>query len=87
MDPELLAERLRELAEAKGLEVREGPSESDGGTVKLKGKTVIFLPRGAPAAKTAEILAQALAGLDLQDTFLIPAVREAIERAKGRQNS
>jgi len=82
MDAELLAERLKEAAEAAGLEVREGPADSEGAAVRLRGKTVVFLPAGVVAAKRVDILARALAPLDLEGMFLIPAVREAIERAR-----
>jgi hypothetical protein len=83
MDPELLGSRLREAAETLGIEVRESPSESDGAVVKLRGKTVVFLPSGVLPAKKVRILARALASLDTENVFLVPDVREAIEEARG----
>jgi hypothetical protein len=82
MDPELLASRLQETAELLGVEVRPSPSESDGAVVRLRGKTVVFVPAGAIAVKRVEILAKALAGLDTRGVSLVTDVREAIDRAR-----
>ncbi len=83
MDPELLAERLKETAESQGIEVRAGPPDSEGAVVTLRGRRVIFVPEGAPPARKAALIAEAIAPLDLGGVFLLPAVREAIERARG----
>ena len=82
MDPELLTNRLQEAAESLGVEVRDGPPESEGAVVKLRGKTVVFVPAGVLAAKKARILARALASMDTEAVFLVPDVREAIEKAR-----
>lgn len=82
MDPELLAARLAEAAESLGLEVREGPADSDGAVVRLRGKKVVFVPEGALSTKRAAVLARALAQEDTEDVFLLPAVREAVEKAR-----
>ena len=82
MDTESLAARLAEAAESLGLEVREGPADSDGAVVRLRGKKVVFVPEGALSAKRAEVLARALAQEDTEDVFLLPAVREAVDRAR-----
>jgi len=84
MDPELLANRLAEAAEGIGVEVRSGPPELEGAVVRLKGKTVVFVPAGALARKKVEILASALSRLDTENVFLVPDVREAIEKARLR---
>ena len=82
MDTESLAARLAEAAESLGLEVREGPADSDGAVVRLRGKKVVFVPEGALSTKLVEVLARALAQEDTEDVFLLPAVREAIERVR-----
>lgn len=83
MDPGILAERMKETAERIGMEVRECPPESEGGVVVLKGKRVVFIPEGTLASKRIEFLARALADVDTESVYLLPAVREAVERAKG----
>ena len=84
MDPGILAERMKEAAERLGMEVRECPPESEGGVVVLKGKRVVFIPRGTLASRRVEIVARALGHVDTEGVFLLPAVREAVEQARGR---
>ena len=84
MDAETLALRLRELAESLQIEVRVGPAESAGGLVVLRDKKVAFVPKGALASREVQILSRALAQADLEGVFVVPAVREAIERARGQ---
>ncbi|MHC5058466.1 MAG: hypothetical protein ACYTKD_27735 [Planctomycetota bacterium] len=83
MDPGILAERMKETAERLGMEVRECPPESEGGTVLLKGKRVVFIPHGTLASRRIQLVARALAEVDTEGVFLLPAVREAVERARG----
>ena len=82
MDPAILAEKLKEAAEALGVEVRSCPAESEGGAAVLKGKRVVFVPEGAHSARRAALVAEALAPLDLEGVYLLPAVRDEIERAR-----
>ena len=84
MDAEVLAERLREAAESLGLGVRACPADSGGAVVLLRGRRVIFVPDGALPTKKVAIIASALAQEDIEGVFLLPAVREAIERARDR---
>jgi len=83
MDPEVLAGRLAEVAESLGFEVRTCPADSEGAVVVLRGKWIVFVPEGALPARKVEIVARALAAVDTEGLFLLPAVREAIERARG----
>ena len=83
MDPRILAERMKESAERLGMEVRECPAESEGGVVVLKGRRVVFIPRGTLASGRIDFLARALAEVDTDSVYLLPAVREAVERVKG----
>jgi len=82
VDPGILAELMRETAERLGVEVRECPPESEGGTVILKGKRVVFMPQGTLASRRVELIARALAEVDTEAVFLLPAVRDAVERAR-----
>jgi hypothetical protein len=86
MEPRILAGRLREVAESRGIEVRTGPADSEGAVVRLRGSRVVFVPEGAPADATARLIARALAPLDLEGVFLLPAVREAVDRAREEQS-
>jgi hypothetical protein len=84
VDPQVLAERLKETAEAMGVEVRTCPAETEGGPVLLRGRRAVFVPEGAPPEKATALLAEALAPLDLEGIYLLPAVREAIEARRKR---
>ena len=79
MNDEALAAALADLAERLGVEVRVAPVER-GGTMQLRGKTVIMVPEGALPARRVQVLAAALARMDLEDVYVIPAVREALEK-------
>ena len=82
MDAQVLAERLKETAERLGMEVRECPGDTEGGVVVLKGRRVVFIPQGALASRRVEMIAGALSDIDTEGVFLLPAVREAVERAR-----
>ncbi|MCE5277546.1 MAG: hypothetical protein ABFD92_14340 [Planctomycetaceae bacterium] len=80
------------IALAESLEItvrciagRPGDGASAADLVRLNGKSVLFLDSTAPPAEQATAVAKALAGRpELQDRFLPPALREAIDRAGGR---
>jgi hypothetical protein len=81
VNEEALIVALQDLAERLDIEVRAAPVEA-GGRMVLRGKTVIVLPEGALPARKIEVLASALAPLDLEAVYVIPAVREVLERCK-----
>ena len=83
-DPEVLLPLLRETAEraiAEGRNLRllreKGPMSS--GVAMLKGKVVIVLEPGIPAAEEVRHLIDGLKKIDLSGLFLPPAVRESLE--------
>lgn len=90
MDGGAQLDALVALAESLGIAVRciagrPGEGASAGDLVCLKGKYVLFLDSTAPPAEQAAAVAGALVGRsELQDRFLPPALREAIDRAAGR---
>ena len=87
-DPAVLLPLLRETAEraiAEGRNLRllreRGPQSS--GVAMLKGKVVVVLEPGIPAAEEVRHLIDGLKRLDLSGFFLPPAVREAIAPEEG----
>lgn len=82
MTPELLHQALMEAADSLGWEVRETALPGDGGLVELKGKRIVFVPKETSAALKSRALARALAKADTESVYLLPAVREAIERER-----
>ena len=82
MMPEALYQALLELTESLGREVREAELDGEGGSVELKGRQIVFVPKAIPAALKARVLAGALSNAETDSMYLLPAVREAIERER-----
>ena len=82
MRPELLYQALKETSESMGWEVREAALGGEGGLVELKGKRIVFVPEAASAAVKSRVLARALSRTETESVYLLPAVREAIERER-----
>lgn len=90
MDHERKLAALTDLAESLGFSVRLvwGGSESGnhpgGAVVRLKGRDVIFLNPAAGVADRISVVAEALRGREeIEEMYLPPEVREAIERSTG----
>ncbi len=82
MMPESLCQALKEASESLGWEVREAELTGEGGLVELKGKRIVFVPKGASAAVRGRTVARALSKTETESIYLLPAVREAIERER-----
>jgi hypothetical protein len=59
----------------------DGIGSSRGGLCTVNDRRVVFVDPRAPLPERLDVLASALASLDLDDVFLPPAVRQAVERA------
>lgn len=88
MDEFAKIEKLVELAEELGIEVRRAPSlfgsmdHPGGSLVRLKGKEILFLDPDAPAEDQITVAARALRGREsLQQRFLEPSIRQLLEEA------
>lgn len=82
-----LQDTLRELesvAERKSIKVSyealDGEA-SNGGLCKVKGEYRIIIDKKASPGERLTVLAQALAAFPLDDIYLAPHIREAIEKA------
>jgi hypothetical protein len=78
-----LAEQLQIPVTYAGLATEELPGR--GGMCVLHGERRIIIERGLTTREKTHLLAAGLAQFDLEDVFLLPAVREAIERAKSHR--
>jgi hypothetical protein len=58
-----------------------------GGMCVIHGERRIIIERSLATREKAHLLAAGLAQFDLEGVFLLPAVREAIERAKSFRSS
>jgi len=75
-----LAEQLRIPVTYARLATEELPGR--GGMCVIHGDRRIIIEDTLTIREKAQLLAGGLAQFDLEDVFLLPAVREAIERAK-----
>ena len=82
MMPESLYQALVELSESLGWEVREAALDGEGGLVELRGKRIVFVPKTTSPAVRARSVARALSRVDTESIYVLPAVREAIERER-----
>lgn len=87
MRDEGLLVRLEVLAEQLGVPVRYAgiateESAGEGGACTLRGHRSIIIERTLPPRRKAELLARALADFDLEGVFVLPAVREMLDRAR-----
>jgi len=87
MQEEALLRALEELAEQLQMPVSYAALATEelpgrGGMCVIRGERRIIIERSLTTREKARLLAAGLAGFDFGDVFLLPAVREAIERAK-----
>jgi hypothetical protein len=86
---EALCEELKALASRLGVQVREEPLLREvgyhvrSGGCRVRGDEVIFLDRNLSASERVHVLADALAGRDLETHFLSPAARRLLESRSG----
>jgi hypothetical protein len=87
MTPDAMLSALLELAQSLNITVRTMPSGMDGkhtggSLVRLRGKEIIFLDGYSDTTDQVAALASALKGrAGLDDRFLPPKVREALDKA------
>ena len=72
-------EDLEGLAADLGIDLRYDALEGRGGLCKYGGKTCLILNRSLSVQERIHLLSRALSRFPLDDVFLIPAIREAID--------
>jgi hypothetical protein len=76
-----LLQELEALAERLSVEITAGDLEgSRGGLCRYGGKWRLIVARGLDVTDRIEVLMRALARFSLEDVFVVPEVRERIER-------
>jgi hypothetical protein len=81
---ERLAEQLEIPVSYAALATEELPGR--GGLCVLRGERRIILERTLSTREKAHLLAAGLAHFDLENVFLLPAIRDAIEEARQQHN-
>lgn len=81
MRPEKIVEALVEAAGAVGIRVRKERGNFRGGLCTVDGEEIIILNLRQPLHVQLAILAEGLHDRNVEDVFLAPAVRSALEDA------
>jgi hypothetical protein len=87
MEPRKVLEYLEDLALKLDIEVLYANLESRdpftrGGLCKVKGKYKVFIDRSERLQGRIKILARALSAFDREDIYILPFVREILQKAK-----
>lgn len=85
MNDQALLEQLEELADRLSIAVRyENIAREDaygrGGICRIKGQYVLFVHSRATLREKIRIIARSLRRFDLGDMYVIPALRELLDR-------
>lgn len=83
MKEEEILSGLEKVFESLQIEVRYEKGDFAGGYCILKDKPMVIVQNNLQAAQKIKILSRELAQMDLQNVFLVPALREAIDEAMG----
>lgn len=87
MKPEQIYQELKDLAEKLEIQVSEQNLSTAGikvksGLCKVKGKNMFIMDKHKSIHKKIKILASHLAELPRENVFIIPAVRELLDKQK-----
>ena len=87
MQARKVLEHLEDLAEKLGVEIVyekliEEEASAKGGLCKVKGAYKILIDRSEPMEGRIEILARALCSFDTEELYVLPYVREILEKAR-----
>jgi len=92
MEPRKILEYLEDLALKLDVEVVYANLEARdpfarGGLCRVKGKYKIFIDRSEKPQGRIKILARALSAFDKEDVYILPFVREILEKAKDERQT
>lgn len=80
MDSTTLLQEFEDLAERMSIRVRYGKLDGDGGLCRYRGRYHIVINKRLDTDSRINLLGRAFSEFPLENVFLIPAVREAIDR-------
>jgi len=92
MKPEHLLQELKDLAEKLNIKVSEQNFRNAGikvksGFCKIKDEENIIIDKHKSSREKNEILALYLNRKSIEDIYIVPAVREFLDRAKGKDSA
>ncbi len=84
MNAQEMLEQLEMLAQKLSIKVRYERCKSRGGICRVKDELMIIIRKTLTIPEKVEILGRSLSGLPLEDTYLIPEIREFLEKFGGQ---
>ena len=92
MDPAQVYQQLTELAEKLGISVSEKNLRQvnlrvHSGLCKVRGESVFIMDKHISTAEKIRLLAECLAQQPIEDVYLVPVLREVIERHRPTASS
>ena len=87
MDAATLLQEFENLAERLSVQIRYGKLDREGGLCRYRDAYHIIVNKRLDAIGRITVLARAFAQLPLDDVFLIPAIREAIDTHQDEEPS
>ena len=82
MDSTTLLQEFEDLAERMSIRVRYGKLDGDGGLCRYRDRYHIVINKKLDTDSRINLLGRAFSEFPLENVFLIPAMREAIDRNK-----
>jgi len=82
MDDQALVDQLELVADKLGIQVRFEAGAGLGGLCTLRGESLLFVDPELPPEDQLHVMARALSGLDLSGVFMVPEVRDVLERPR-----
>lgn len=86
MEPEKTYQYLEDLAEKIGISIRyedlSGELTARSGLCKIKGRYLYIMDTSKDLTKRIELLSQCLSQMNLEGIYIIPAIRELLERSR-----
>tara|TARA_A100000164_G_C21238600_1_gene465979 strand:+ start:86 stop:343 length:258 start_codon:yes stop_codon:yes gene_type:complete len=79
MKNDKLFSEFESLAEKLGLKILKGKGDFIGGTCTVNNKTVIVVNKQKPMEQRLKTLAESLLEFNLEEIFIVPALRDYIE--------
>jgi len=84
MNSREMLEQLEALAQKMSIKVRYEKCKSRGGLCRIKGEPMMIIRKDLTVPDKADLLSLLLCRFPLEDYYLIPEVRKALERATSR---
>jgi hypothetical protein len=82
MKEEEILSGLEKIVESLGIQLRYEKGDFAGGHCIVENQQMLFVPSALPPAQRVKVLARELAQMNLENVFIVPALRAVIDEAK-----